>query len=151
MSREAEYEAAERAADPEGYRESTAAGEPDLLAAVSCPICGLKVAGLLAALKEMRDAMAATMRVISMHKDSGGIIESMSREFKSIGIQDGFGVRAQQAVAQADKKVVHHYWTPDPTNRFCVKCGDNPLGSIWGVHRFQIQPSDPDFISREQI
>ncbi len=33
-----------------------------------------------------------------------------------------------------------HYWTPDPTNRFCVKCGDNAIGSVWGVHRFQVQP-----------
>ena len=41
-------------------------------------------------------------------------------------------------------KALDHYWTPDPTNRFCVKCGDNPLGGVWGVHRFQIQPSDPD-------
>jgi hypothetical protein len=38
-----------------------------------------------------------------------------------------------------------HYWTPDPTKRFCVVCGDNALGSVWGVHRFQIQPGDPDF------
>jgi hypothetical protein len=38
-----------------------------------------------------------------------------------------------------------HYWTPDPTKRFCVICGDNGLGSPWGVHRFQIQPHDPDF------
>jgi hypothetical protein len=41
-----------------------------------------------------------------------------------------------------------HYWTPDPTKRFCVICGDNGLGSVWGVHRFQIQPHDPDFKTR---
>jgi len=39
-----------------------------------------------------------------------------------------------------------HYWTPDQTNRFCVICGDNGLGSVWGIHRFQIQPGDPDFV-----
>ena len=33
-----------------------------------------------------------------------------------------------------------HYFTPDPTKRFCVVCGDNGLGSVWGIHRFQIQP-----------
>lgn len=44
-----------------------------------------------------------------------------------------------------------HYWTPDPTNRFCVICGDNGLGSVWGVHRFQIQPGDPDFKCNCQI
>jgi hypothetical protein len=38
-----------------------------------------------------------------------------------------------------------HYFTPDPTKRFCVICGDNDLGSVWGIHRFQIQPGDPDF------
>lgn len=38
-----------------------------------------------------------------------------------------------------------HYFTPDPTKRFCVICGDNGLGSVWGIHRFQIQPGDPDF------
>jgi hypothetical protein len=38
-----------------------------------------------------------------------------------------------------------HYFTPDPTGRFCVICGDNDLGSVWGVHRFQIQPGDPEF------
>jgi hypothetical protein len=42
-------------------------------------------------------------------------------------------------------KPLDHYWTPDPTKRFCVICGDNGLGSVWGVHRFQIQPHDPDF------
>ena len=67
-----------------------------------CPVCGLKVAGLLAALKEMRDAMAATMRVISMHDDHSRIIDEMSQEFKSIGIRDGFGVRSQQAIAKAE-------------------------------------------------
>lgn len=38
-----------------------------------------------------------------------------------------------------------HFWTPDPTKRFCTVCGDNDLGSVWGIHRFQIQPGDPDF------
>ena len=38
-----------------------------------------------------------------------------------------------------------HYFTPDPTKRFCTICGDNDLGSVWGIHRFQIQPGDPDF------
>ncbi len=38
-----------------------------------------------------------------------------------------------------------HYFTPDPTKRFCTVCGDNDLGSVWGIHRFQVQPSDPDF------
>jgi hypothetical protein len=38
-----------------------------------------------------------------------------------------------------------HYFTHDPTKRFCVICGDNDIGSVWGIHRFQIQPSDPDF------
>lgn len=42
-------------------------------------------------------------------------------------------------------KPIDHYWTPDPTNRFCVRCGDNGFGSPWGAHRFQIQPNDPDF------
>ena len=30
-----------------------------------------------------------------------------------------------------------HRWTPDPTKRFCVICGDNDLGSVWGLHRFE--------------
>lgn len=38
-----------------------------------------------------------------------------------------------------------HYFTPDPTKRFCVLCGDNDGGSVWGFHRFQIQPGDPNF------
>lgn len=40
-----------------------------------------------------------------------------------------------------------HYFTPDPTKRFCVICGDNDIGSVWGIHRFQIQPHDPEFNS----
>jgi hypothetical protein len=72
--------------------------------ALECPICGLRAAGLLSAFKEMRDAMAATMRVISRHEDYDRITEEMSLEFKSIGIQDGFGVRLQQAIAEAEGK-----------------------------------------------
>jgi hypothetical protein len=40
-----------------------------------------------------------------------------------------------------EHKPLDHYFTPDPTKRFCVICGDNDLGSVWGIHRFQVQPS----------
>jgi hypothetical protein len=72
--------------------------------ALSCPICGLRVVGLMAALKEMRDVMAATMRVISRHDDYGRIAKDMSLEFESVGIQDGFGVRCQRAVDEASRQ-----------------------------------------------
>lgn len=48
----------------------------------------------------------------------------------------------EEADFQPDSPRTPHYFTPDPTKRFCVICGDNPLGSVWGIHRFQIQPKD---------
>jgi hypothetical protein len=47
--------------------------------------------------------------------------------------------------AKDEPKTLHHFFTPDPTKRFCIICGDNDLGSVWGIHRFQIQPGDQDF------
>jgi hypothetical protein len=55
------------------------------------------------------------------------------------------GLDALLSVAPSPPEPVAHYWTPDPTKRFCVICGDNGIGSVWGIHRFQIQPGDPDF------
>lgn len=51
--------------------------------------------------------------------------------------------KEDRSVRQPPK--LDHYFTPDPTKRFCTVCGDNDLGSVWGIHRFQIQPGDPDF------
>lgn len=48
-------------------------------------------------------------------------------------------------VRRKEPKPIDHFFTPDPTKRFCTICGDNDLGSVWGVHRFQIQPRDADF------
>ena len=52
----------------------------------------------------------------------------------------------KQHIEDSKPKAIDHFWTPDPTKRFCMKCGDNDLGSVWGAHRFQIQPGDPDFV-----
>lgn len=56
---------------------------------------------LLASLKEMRDAAAAMMRVIAVSTRS---IDEMEREFLRVGIKDGFGSRAQNAIGQAEKE-----------------------------------------------
>ena len=55
---------------------------------------------LLAALKDMRDALAAMMRVVAMHK--GAIAEEFGQEIDRLGIRRGFGVRAQNAIARAE-------------------------------------------------
>jgi hypothetical protein len=49
-------------------------------------------------------------------------------------------VRAETRNAPPRESKPPHYFTPDPTKRFCVICGDNDLGSAWGIHRFQIKP-----------
>ena len=55
---------------------------------------------LLAALKDMRDALAAMMRVVAMHE--GAIAEEFGQEIDRLGIRRGFGVRAQDAIARAE-------------------------------------------------
>ena len=42
-------------------------------------------------------------------------------------------------------RIQPHYWAHDPSNpNHCGICGDSP----WGVHRFQTQPGDSDFIDQ---
>lgn len=53
---------------------------------------------LLYSLQEMRDACAACFRVVSRHP----LVDEMKAEFDRIGIQDGFGVRADQAIAKTE-------------------------------------------------
>jgi hypothetical protein len=56
---------------------------------------------LLAALKEMRDACAAAMRVIARHEGQTG---EFVLELKGAGVADGFGVRANALIAKAEGK-----------------------------------------------
>ena len=53
---------------------------------------------LLAALKEMREACAAAFRVIQHGNLSGAFI----KEAEAAGVTNGFGVRAQDAIAKAE-------------------------------------------------
>jgi hypothetical protein len=61
---------------------------------------------LLRACKELREVSAVCLRIF--HKanwqqlENGGIDE-LEKELKSLGIEKGFGVRAQQAIALAEK------------------------------------------------
>ena len=53
---------------------------------------------LLESVKELREAAAAMMRVIASHIE---LIPEMARECQRVGIKDGFGTRAQAAIAKA--------------------------------------------------
>lgn len=54
---------------------------------------------LLASVKELREAAAAMMRVIANHVE---LISEMGAECQRAGIKDGFGKRAQEAIAEAE-------------------------------------------------
>jgi hypothetical protein len=56
---------------------------------------------LLAALKEMRDACAAALRAMSVSEGATG---AFLPELRAAGIRDGFGVRADAAIAKAEAK-----------------------------------------------
>jgi len=55
---------------------------------------------LVAALKGMRDTMAAMLRVVAMHESC--IAQEFGAEIARIGIAKGFGVRADAAIAKAE-------------------------------------------------
>ena len=57
---------------------------------------------LLNSLKEMREACAACFRVILQFDGATDILDA---EFRRIGIREGFGQRASQAIAQAEARV----------------------------------------------
>lgn len=57
---------------------------------------------LLAATKEVRDALAALMRVIHGQPDEAAFVGEWQRELERIGIAPGFGVRADAAIAKTE-------------------------------------------------
>jgi hypothetical protein len=59
-------------------------------------------AALLAACKELREAVAALFRVC--YDSDLDVTEAYGAELKRIGIADGFGVRAQAAIAKAEEE-----------------------------------------------
>lgn len=62
-------------------------------------------ADLLAALKDLREASACMMRVISKAIDEhgGSIVEDLRLELEKAGIERGFGVRAEHAIQKAER------------------------------------------------
>jgi len=56
---------------------------------------------LLDACQELRDALAAAMRVITAHVDRAALIDAFIDETSRLGIRDGIGVRADTVIAQA--------------------------------------------------
>ena len=61
------------------------------------------VTALTQALKDMRDALAALMRVVDSQRQStaDAIIEDWRKELRQIGVKDGFGARADAALTGA--------------------------------------------------
>lgn len=55
---------------------------------------------LYEALRDMREAVAAMLRVIAMHP--GTIAEEFGEEIQRAGVAVGFGTRAQHAIAKAE-------------------------------------------------
>lgn len=55
---------------------------------------------LLESLMEMREACAACFRVIATQE---GLVDAAEREFTSARLREGFGVRAQDAIAKASE------------------------------------------------
>ena len=67
------------------------------------------------------------------------------RPYGPVTLKDYLGALEQYekllgVASPAPTPPLDHYFTPDATKRFCTICGDNALGSVWGIHRFQIQP-----------
>lgn len=59
---------------------------------------------LLKSCKELRDAFAATFRVIIAHPAHPELITALLKELKGIGIEDGVGLRAQEAIAKYEAR-----------------------------------------------
>jgi len=59
-------------------------------------------ADLLACLKEMREACASCFRVIAVTDVPDNLIPLLQAELKESGVADGFGLRADAAIAKAE-------------------------------------------------
>lgn len=59
-----------------------------------------QVEGLSESLREMRQVCAALMRVV----DETGAVDQMEVEFLVCGIKEGFGVRADEAIAKTEAR-----------------------------------------------
>lgn len=68
-----------------------------------CPHCGLP-SDLLTSCRELRDAVAGALRVMTSHPDVDALVDAYVNEMARIGITDGFGVRADAAIAAAVKE-----------------------------------------------
>lgn len=84
------YDAIEIVRDAEGHNDNPL-GTAHLIAAAP---------DLYEALKDMREAVAAMLRVIAMHP--GTIAEEFGEEIQRAGVAVGFGTRAQHAIAKAE-------------------------------------------------
>jgi hypothetical protein len=56
---------------------------------------------LLKSCMELREACAAWMRVVVAHPAAGELITAYELETERIGLKEGFGVRAQEAIRMA--------------------------------------------------
>jgi hypothetical protein len=63
-------------------------------------VLGAAAPDLLSACKELREALAALMRIVA--RSDYAMIEAWGEDLQRLGIADGFGVRAQYIIDKAE-------------------------------------------------